>query len=55
MAASLVNLANTLSPRNIRSYLDDLPQDSDVVAVESVLRRAAPRSRYLNYQETTHA
>lgn len=41
-------LATTLSPRNIRSYLTDLPQDIDVVSVEPIARRVARPRRYLN-------
>ncbi len=36
---ALHRLASTLSPRNVRSYIFDLPQDIDVVSVEPMMRR----------------
>lgn len=41
VAATLDKLATTLTPRNCRAYLDDLPQDLDVVRVDRL--RARPR------------
>ena len=43
---ALERLAATLSPVNARSYLEDLPQNVDVVAVEPVQQRLRPH-RYL--------
>jgi proteasome-associated ATPase len=40
-------LRSTLSPRNIRSYLFDLPQDIDVVSVEPIARRVPRPGRYV--------
>lgn len=39
-------LSTTLTPRNVQSYLTDLPQDVDVIAIESI-RRKVQRSRYI--------
>jgi ATP-dependent 26S proteasome regulatory subunit len=47
VAQVLERLGSTLSPANARSYLGDLPQDLDVVAVEPVRRKVA-RHRYLH-------
>ncbi len=41
-------LATTLTIRNAREYLDDLPQDIDVVRVERLTHRVARRMRYVN-------
>ena len=38
----------TLTPANCRSYLDDLPQDVDVVRVEPLAPKARRSVRYLN-------
>ena len=43
---ALERLSATLSPVNARSYLEDLPQNVDVVAVEPVQQRIRPH-RYL--------
>ncbi len=48
VAGALERLASTLSPRNIRSYLSDLPQDIDVVSVEPIARRLQRQHRYIN-------
>lgn len=45
---ALERLASTLSPRNVYSYLADLPQDIDVVSVEPIVRRVKQPHRYLN-------
>jgi SpoVK/Ycf46/Vps4 family AAA+-type ATPase len=47
IAEKLENLRSTLSPRNVRGYLADLPDDVDVIAVDSVQRRVR-HHRYLN-------
>jgi proteasome-associated ATPase len=44
----LRRMATTLTPLNVRSYLDDLPQDMDVVGVEPLVLRSRPGHRYLN-------
>ncbi len=41
-------LASMLTVRNVRAYLDDLPQDVDVVSVDPVVRRIVRPHRYLN-------
>src|SRR5262249_10183676 len=48
VAQALERLASTLSPRNVRAYLGDLPQDLDVVSVEPVRRRVPRAHRYRN-------
>jgi SpoVK/Ycf46/Vps4 family AAA+-type ATPase len=48
LSAAMERLRSTLTPYNARAYLDDLPQDVDVVAVEPVTRRVAAPHRYLN-------
>lgn len=48
IAAALAKLATTLTPRNCRAYLDDVPQDVDVVSVEPVVRRVPRRHAYVN-------
>jgi SpoVK/Ycf46/Vps4 family AAA+-type ATPase len=40
--------ARALTPHNCRNYLDDLPQDVDVVRVEPVERKVARPYRYVN-------
>jgi proteasome-associated ATPase len=47
VADAIERLATTLSARNARSYLADLPQDVDVVSVEPVVRRPARPHRYV--------
>ncbi len=46
VADALDKLATTLSVRNVRHFVSDLPQDVDVVAVEPVRRRVR-RHRYM--------
>ena len=41
-------LATMLSPRNAHAYLDDLPQDVDVVSVEPIKRKLSHPHRYLS-------
>ena len=48
VADELESVTRTLTPRNCRHYLTDLPQDVDVVKVEPVQRRVVKRHRYLN-------
>lgn len=43
---SLVELSTTLSIHNARAYLDDLPQDIDVVRVEPIRPQPERRHRY---------
>lgn len=45
---SLVELSTTLSVHNARSYLDDLPQDIDVVRVTAIRPQPKRRHRYFN-------
>jgi proteasome-associated ATPase len=45
---AITRIAGALTPRNIYSYLADLPQDVDCVSVEPVRRRVAHRYQYLN-------
>jgi hypothetical protein len=45
---SLVELSTTLSIHNARAYLDDLPQDIDVVRVEAIRPQPERRHRYFN-------
>jgi proteasome ATPase len=40
--------ARTLTPHNCRNYLDDLPQDVDVVRVDLVERKVVQPYRYIN-------
>jgi len=40
--------ALALTPHNCRDYLDDLPQDVDVVRVDPVERKVAQPYRYIN-------
>ena len=47
VSEAIERLSTSLSPVNARSYLDDLPQDVDVVAVEPVQRRVKTTARYL--------
>jgi SpoVK/Ycf46/Vps4 family AAA+-type ATPase len=51
VSAALERMGTMLTPRNARIYLDDLPQDLDVVSVEpAAARRVARRAhRYLNH------
>lgn len=50
VTSALHRLATTLTIRNIRSYLDDLPQDVDVVSVEPMISRTGPSHRYLDQE-----
>jgi len=43
VAATIDRLKSVLTPKNVRSYLGDVPQDVDVVAVDPVRRRIQPR------------
>jgi ATP-dependent 26S proteasome regulatory subunit len=45
---SLVELSTTLSVHNARAYLDDLPQDVDVVRVDPIRAQPELRHRYYN-------
>jgi SpoVK/Ycf46/Vps4 family AAA+-type ATPase len=45
---AMERLTTTLTIRNAREYLDDLPQDVDVVRVEPLTRRVTRRMRYIN-------
>lgn len=47
VAGAIERLATTLSPRNARAHLPDLPQDVDVVSVEPVVRRPARPHRHV--------
>jgi ATP-dependent 26S proteasome regulatory subunit len=51
VSAALERMGTMLTPRNARIYLDDLPQDLDVVSVEpAAARRVARRAhRYLTH------
>jgi hypothetical protein len=40
--------ARALTPHNCRNYLDDLPQDVDVVRVDPVERKVSQPYRYIN-------
>jgi hypothetical protein len=40
--------ARVLTPANCHQYLDDLPQDVDVVRVEPVVRKVRNPHRYFN-------
>ena len=40
--------ARALTPHNCRNYLDDLPQDVDVVRVDAVERKVSQPYRYIN-------
>jgi hypothetical protein len=48
VSAALVRMTSTLSQRNVHSYLSDLPQDIDVVAVEPIKRKVDRVQKYLN-------
>jgi SpoVK/Ycf46/Vps4 family AAA+-type ATPase len=48
IGAALEKLATTLTPRNCRAYLDDLPQDVDVVSVERIARPVPRRHDYVS-------
>ena len=43
-----VTASRVLTPHNCRNYLDDLPQDVDVVRVDPVARKVAQPYRYFN-------
>jgi ATP-dependent 26S proteasome regulatory subunit len=43
---AIVRMTTLLTPRNVRSYLDDIPGDADVVAVDAVKRKVR-QERYL--------
>lgn len=45
IADTLERLRSTLTPRNAHAYLDDLPQDNDVVRVEPIVSRV-PRPHH---------
>jgi proteasome ATPase len=47
VCAAIERLRSTLTPYNARAYLDDLPQDVDVVAVDPVVRRVKTPHRYI--------
>jgi hypothetical protein len=40
--------ARALSPHNCKNYIDDLPQDVDVVRVDRVERKVSQPHRYIN-------
>lgn len=44
---ALQRLSTVLTPRNAAAYLDDLPQDVDVVSVEPIARRVSRPGRYI--------
>jgi AAA+ superfamily predicted ATPase len=46
VADTLDRLRTTLTPHNAHAYLDDLPQDNDVVRVEPIVARVAHPHRY---------
>jgi SpoVK/Ycf46/Vps4 family AAA+-type ATPase len=46
VADAIERLTTTLTPRNIRAYLNDLPQDIDVVSVEPIVRQTRRAHRY---------
>lgn len=46
-SAAIDRLASTLTPRNARHYLADLPQDVDVVSIESLRPKVKRSHRYL--------
>jgi proteasome-associated ATPase len=48
LAQTMDRLATTLTVRNVRSYLADLPQDIDVVSVEPIRRRVKQPHCYIN-------
>jgi proteasome-associated ATPase len=48
VADAIERLSTTLSTRNIRSYLTDLPQDINIVSVEPIVRRTRRLHRYRN-------
>jgi hypothetical protein len=48
VSTTIQRLSTTLTPQNAHAYLFDLPQDTDVVAVEPVVRPAGRAHRYLN-------
>ena len=48
VSAATQRLATTLTLHNVREHLEDLPQDADVVRVETPQRRVVRPIRYLN-------
>ncbi len=48
VSAAIERMATTLTPGNAHSYLFDLPQDVDVVAVDAAARPAGRSHRYLH-------
>jgi ATP-dependent 26S proteasome regulatory subunit len=48
VAFAITKLAGTVTPRNCRAYLADLPQDLDVVSVDPMVRRVPRRHAYVN-------
>ena len=46
--SSLVELSTTLSIHNVRAYLDDLPQDVDVVRVDPIRQQPERKGRFYN-------
>jgi len=48
VTATITRMAGTLTPRNVRAYLSNLPQDIDVVAVEPTARRVPRPHRFVN-------
>ncbi len=45
---ALQRMSTTLTTQNVRSYLSDLPQDMDIVAVEPIQRRLDPAHQLLH-------
>jgi proteasome-associated ATPase len=48
VSSAIQRLSTTLTPHNAHAYLFDLPQDTDVVSVEPVVRPSGRAHRYLN-------
>ena len=48
VSAFFASAARALTPNNCRNYLDDLPQDVDVVRVEPIERKVSRPYRYIN-------
>jgi SpoVK/Ycf46/Vps4 family AAA+-type ATPase len=44
---AMARLRTTLSPRNVHAYLEDLPEDLDVVSVEPIVSKAKGKATYL--------
>jgi hypothetical protein len=42
-------LRTTLTPRNVRAHLHDLPQDLDVVSVEPIVSKAKDKATYFMF------